>query len=437
MKLKKSLLKKLFSDFFGFEEGIDISDETQVLYRKNKVIKNIIFVSNIIYTIIMLVMSFLLSSESNNESNWILTAILFPLTFLINSTLKKMINANKNDFMKQQIAMYFAVFYMFVLSIIMYVKMKTSNGIGEDGALSESGYILIYYSLVVVSLYQDKKMLKTVCKWVLVMVTILHFTVTYNMLKVSFEGNNIWQKFLSFLTDERFVDIVLRTLILGVFMIVLNVIVSLSQYMQEERKKELVKRKKVQDDFTKVVTDLFDVTLGNLVVDQEEIKHINTVAALSKKFASIIGLTPNECDEIERFAEIHLKQRIDLDLSNITDNDMQFEHLRNQTTLGNQIIKRVELERRCVDIIRAHGEGWDDSEQIANLKHNKVSTEDQIVLICDIYVSLRSFRSYKRPHPHKLSIEIMEQHFRGYFDSAIFERFIRFQDQFEQMYDQL
>lgn len=38
----KNFGKSLFSRFFGFEEGIDITDEVAVLKRRNIVIKNII-----------------------------------------------------------------------------------------------------------------------------------------------------------------------------------------------------------------------------------------------------------------------------------------------------------------------------------------------------------------------------------------------------------
>ena len=42
-----------FKDKFGFESGIDITNDNQVLYRKNFVIKNIIFVSNLIFTFLI------------------------------------------------------------------------------------------------------------------------------------------------------------------------------------------------------------------------------------------------------------------------------------------------------------------------------------------------------------------------------------------------
>ncbi|MDE5715799.1 MAG: hypothetical protein K2I42_06655, partial [Anaeroplasmataceae bacterium] len=59
MSLKTKIKNnKFFSNAFGFESGIDITDDTKVLYRKNIVIKNIIFVSNLIFTLMFAFLSF-------------------------------------------------------------------------------------------------------------------------------------------------------------------------------------------------------------------------------------------------------------------------------------------------------------------------------------------------------------------------------------------
>ena len=52
--------KKILSFFernFSFEHGVDLNDEVEVLFRRNIVIKNIIFVSNIVYSIILFLIS--------------------------------------------------------------------------------------------------------------------------------------------------------------------------------------------------------------------------------------------------------------------------------------------------------------------------------------------------------------------------------------------
>ena len=103
---------------FGFESGIDITNDNQVLYRKNVVIKNIIFVSNLIYTLIFTIISF------GEKSNWLLTILMFPVTFLVNHALKKTITKDPNDKMTQTVAMYLASFYMFLSAIIIYFKLN-------------------------------------------------------------------------------------------------------------------------------------------------------------------------------------------------------------------------------------------------------------------------------------------------------------------------
>ena len=87
MSLKSKLKNnKTFDNLFGFESGVDITDETKVLYRRNNVIKRIIFLSNLVFSGLFALLSF------GESSNILLTIILFPLTFIVNAGLKKTIN---------------------------------------------------------------------------------------------------------------------------------------------------------------------------------------------------------------------------------------------------------------------------------------------------------------------------------------------------------
>ena len=313
---KKRSFSSLFNEWFGFENGIDISNETQVLFRRNIVIKNIIFVSNLVYSALMTIVSFI----TKTNSNWILTAILFPLTFLINSTLKKMIYTHKDDMMHQTIAMYIACFYMFLSSVIIYMKMKTSGA-----SFGEAGYILIYYALVIVSLYQNKKLLKTISKWFIVIITILHFTITYNMISTDFEGNT-FQQIIEFLRSEAFADIILRTIVLASFILVLYVIVAITQYMQDQRRLELIKREEVQDEFTDIVKEMFDVTLSNDIISDDDRQHIEIVSMVSKHFSEILGYSTTKASKLYEFSRITIDMHVDLNTDKIASKDERFIH---------------------------------------------------------------------------------------------------------------
>ncbi len=425
MQSKRAKLTKIFDRFFKIENDIDITDDCAVLYRRNVVIKNIIFLSNIFYSLILFLLSF------SDSSNFVLSFIIFPLTFVINNTLRKMINTDSHDFLKQNIAMYFACFYMFLSAIIIYFKLKSGN----DKIYSEVGYILIYYSLVIVSLYQDGNMLKQISKYVVAIVTVIHFTITYNIVGASYADSSI--NFIKyFFVSDEFKDILLRTIILVLFIMVLISIVNIGQVMQEERKKELIKRKQVQDDFTKVIKELFNVTLNKQTINEEEIKQASILGEMVYKLSSFMGYAPNKCEELNEYAKIHITNNLDFNIDIDTYKDDQFETLKQQAILGSIITKRLELNTKCDNIIRAHEEGWNTDTFIDKAKNINNDEEAQIVLICDIYVSLRSPKNYKRPWSHSRSIELLETQYKVYFDNFVFERFMRFKSDFEKIYNE-
>src|SRR5690554_1720533 len=135
-RLKKATFK-LFSRFFGFDAGIDVTNDVMVLNRRNIVIKNIIFLSNLIYSGLFLAISLF---GADNPANWLITALSLPITFSINQLLAKLINLDPNDLTKQQVAMYVASFYMFLSSILVYLRVFTAN---EGAAIFETAsYIL-------------------------------------------------------------------------------------------------------------------------------------------------------------------------------------------------------------------------------------------------------------------------------------------------------
>lgn len=425
MKKKFSFINKFFKDKFIMESDVDITDDCAVLYRRNVVIKNIIFFSNLIYTAIFAILSI------GQQSNWVVTIIFFPITFAVNYTLKKLIAPNPNDINKQTIASYFCVIYMFVTAILLYIKMM----LGPDSIYKDSSYILIYYSLVVISLYQSPTIIRNIAPYLFAGVTILHFVITYDVIHADYATNNIFSFLKAFFKSEEFRDICLRSVMLGAFMIVLYSIVSFSNGIQIQRKEELIKRKQVQDDFTKVVTEMFDVTLNGNQIPEDEHHLGPLLESMVEKLASLCSFTPDERVELVKYSTIHLNAKVDLDTSGIIDKDEQFLKLRNQTSLGNIIVKRLELRRKCEDIIRAHEEGWATDNFIKKNKEIQNDRRSQIVLLCDLYITMRSPKNYKRAWSHTRSIELISKEYNMYFDSEIVDRFIKFETDFDDLFN--
>lgn len=420
--LKKIRQTNLYNNLFGFESNIDITKDVLVLFRKNVVIKNIVLLSNLIYTLIFSIVSI------GERSNWFLTLLCIPVTYLVNRTLKKMIYKDKENYLRQQIAMYICCFYMFLSALLIYTRLKTGL---SNSFFGEAGYILLYYSLVICSFYQSKKLLRSVYPWVIVLLTIIHFSITYNVIF----NNNLTAKdnyLIIFLKSYEFRDIILRTFILLIFMLVLYISVSITEYLSEERKKELIRRQEVEKNYNEVVSDLFKIALNPKPRTKAEENEGLLLSDMSYKLATFNGLTETEALKIKKYANIHLIAKIDLDIPANLASDERFKRLSEESKLASLVLRRLQLERKTEDIIRAHLEGAAD----LIVENNQSSaTLDQVVMLCDMYISLRSARTYKRAINHNNTINLLETVYRIYFDPLLFDRFLRYSEDFRDMFD--
>jgi response regulator RpfG family c-di-GMP phosphodiesterase len=161
------------------------------------------------------------------------------------------------------------------------------------------------------------------------------------------------------------------------------------------------------------------------------------LAAMSKKLSSLLGNSPEVTNEIYDFTKIYIDNNVSFNTDNYQNEDEKFEVIRTQTELGSKLISRMELTRKCEDIIRATFEGSNDDAFINRMKKIQNNIESQIILICDLYVSMRSVKSYKKAYNHKITMNYIEEHFKYYFDPLVFERFIRFSSDFEELYNEM
>jgi hypothetical protein len=422
----KSLGTDIFAKFFGFEQGVDITNDVAVLFRRNVVIKNIVFVSNIMYAIILFVLS--LSSDAQ-VSDWVVTVMAFPMTYVINKLLNKLIHLDPEDKTKQNVAMYVAAFYIFFSSVLIYARLYT-NEYFETGA-----YILMYYAVVVISLYQEKKLLSSSFQGLLALLTVIHLIWTYNFHGLV-DGQTIVEFLPNFLRLPEFSDILLRTLLFILFYFVVYAIVSMGQYMQEERKKELIKRRQVQNDFSQIVGDLFTVVFSSSYTLMDK-RHAYQVQQMSQKLADYLGLNQDHIKNLNEYAMVHLQfQEIKHLLNDInTYDEKTYDILKEQTELGSKIAKRIQLAQKCEDIARAHIEDTANEKFLKEMLLIQPEIEAQIILLSDLYITMRSHRSYKRPMAHSIVLKQFQTELGNYFDYDLKERFLKFHDEFSEMYN--
>ena len=456
-------LAKKFADKFNFEAGVDILDDTSVLYRRNLVNKNIMIVSNFVFIIFALV--------GNQNPRYALIAVFALFALVINTTLKKIIHEEPRTLIKQQMAMYIGSIYILFGSFAVYMKLKLSaipfrvsdvlpssgteltNSLIQsiendfisrslyamtDASIAQAGYILIYFALVVIALYQDSKLLKFLFKWVLAMLTALHLFVLYPLYQIS--GAYEFYEFLFITNKNVLIDIGLRTLLLVVFYIALYSSVSIGEMMNNRRKEELVKRRSMETDFKAVVGDVFDVIgvfNSNTINQSKEDAH--RVAELASRLASVLGLSSNVCTEIYEYSVIHIDKVVDLSILEYETkevlNERDYQIIREKTILGSIIIKRLQLNQKSEDIIRAHFEKTVDSGFTERMKRVQRSQEGEVILLAEMYDILRQSRNYKNKLKHKRVVDLLQLEFKEYFEPYILDRFMKYQLEFEAFYD--
>ncbi|MDD3122127.1 MAG: hypothetical protein PHC62_01270 [Candidatus Izemoplasmatales bacterium] len=440
-----NLWKKItlqFLNWFSFEAGVDILDETSVLYRRNLVIKHIIYITNIVFIIFTFI-----GSKSNGFNINLIVAFAFSLImFFTNLSIKKIIFEEPRTLQKQIMGEYFSGIYILMMAMIVYIKLKwTLSSSTAEGYLSitQAGYSLIYFALVVLALYQDSKLLKTVFKIAIVLMTIIHVTVLY---PVYLYGDNGIFSVWTYVKGPILTDIVLRTLVLAIFMIALYSTAKISEDMNNKRKEELIKRRAMEKDFKEVVNDVFDVigVYKHRGHDNDEVKQLEVahrVAEIASKLGNFLGYSPKLCKEIFDFSTIHIDKKDVLSLTDYDEKEVldeqDFKKIRDKTIIGSIIIKRLQLEKKGEDIVRAHFEKTADADFISEMNSIQNNRESQVILLAEIYDILRQTRNYKKEIKHARAIDLIQLEFYPYFDPQIIDRFVKYSDDFESIYYKL
>lgn len=444
--LTKGFISKYFTKFFGFETGINVTNKLEVLNRKNIVIKHIILLLNISYFALMLIITLsglTINSKTTNYLNTIITVSTLPITLMINFFLSKLIKPSNKEsedvqIIKQQIALYFIVAYLFVSVLLFYLKVTVDPIIYDAGKrlinyksknitipfekdLEPFAYILFYITLTIIALYQDKKVLINSSIVMFVILTVVHFFLTNRSYNVD--------------SPKFLIDILLRTLVFFMFFIVLYAYVSISEYIQNERVKEMKDKNSIHDSFLKTSSDLFSVVLSSSkqLVKKE---HLEMVLKISLELAKKAGFNQNDINKLADYCLCILDTKI---LDNLTNyefiKELEFEQLQKQANKGSIIAKRLQLAQKCEEIARASEEERITKDFIKNQNEIQKNKFSQVLLLADLYVTMRSANSYKRPISHLNVIDRFDKQLKYFVNLSLYERFKDFNQVFEKIYD--
>jgi HD-GYP domain-containing protein (c-di-GMP phosphodiesterase class II) len=434
-------IQNFFVRKFSFEAGVDILDDKSVLYRKNLVIQNIIVITNIVFLLFTLI-----GSEGlDSNINLIVTFVIALIMFVAGRSIGNIIKEKPTTIHKQQMGEYLSGIYVLMMAIAVYIKLRLTLGDSLEGgffSITQAGYSLIYFSLVVIALYQDSKLLNVVFKVTIVAMTIIHVVVMYPIYNHANDFAELW----GYINGPILTDIVLRTLILAVFMIGLYSTVKISEDINVKRKQELVKRRKMEKDFKDVVADVFEVIAvykqrGEDIAEKNYADSAKRVAKMAGELGGFLGYSSKLCQEIFEFSTIHIDKRDVLNVDEYDNkeqlNESDYKVIRNKTIIGSIIIKRLQLDKKAEDIVRAHFEKTVNKDFIKEMNGIQNNRESQVILLSHLYDILRQDRNYKKKLNHKRAIDLIKYEFNEYFDPQIVDRFLKYEAEFESTYHDL
>ena len=156
-------------------------------------------------------------------------------------------------------------------------------------------------------------------------------------------------------------------------------------------------------------------------------RHAAQVQQMSEKLADYYGLSLDKIKIMNQYALIHLQyQEIKNMLNDMNSfSEQSYDVLKEKTELGSMIAKRMQLAQKCEDITRAHIEDSANEKFLKEMLLIQPEIESQIILLADLYITMRGPKPYKRPMAHSLVFKSFQTDLGQYFDHDLKERFFK------------
>ena len=434
---RESKFVSFFKNWFVFDSNVDLQDPTNVLYRRNFCIRSIIFLANLMF----LVFSFV----GISSTNFILTIVFFLAQTVLSQTINYMLRRKKDDYNQQILIMYLQSLFVFLLSVILYVKVYLGFTILDDrvlttheASISQAAYLLIFFSFVIISLYQSTKLLKNLFAPLLVIMIVINITLLHpDLFAHANTLSNLWN-FLTGDGKQALVDIILRLFVFLVFYISLYVSASISFYMFKQRTTEVERRMDVEANFKDIVESVFEsVRAYNTSDDAFELRlSVSKVAAVVKVIGVAMNYDGQTITDLSKFATIHSERMRELSMDGIDDiNSTNFDLVLKKTKLATTIIRRLQISKKAVDIVYRYFEGVLDRSFLDKMTINPEDYESNILLISEIYHILRTDQTFKKALNHQRSIELIQKEFYKLFNQNLVTRFVKYSYEINTAYD--
>ena len=170
--------------------------------------------------------------------------------------------------------------------------------------------------------------------------------------------------------------------------------------------------------------------------DQTTHFHVRRVQLYCRRMGELMGLAPKEIEALRAGALLH-----DIGKLAVPDHilnkpgkltEAEFERMKVHTTVGAQILERVNFPYPVVPIVLYHHEQWDGRGYPEGLKGEDIPLTARILSVVDCFDSAREDRPYRRGMTPDEACAMLRRGAGGHFDPRVVEVFMRHLPRFEE-----
>ncbi len=169
--------------------------------------------------------------------------------------------------------------------------------------------------------------------------------------------------------------------------------------------------------------------------DQTTHCHVRRVQVYAAGMGKVLGLTHGEIVALKAGALLHDIGKLAVPAHIINKpgrlSPAEFEKMKVHTTVGAQILSRVDFPYPVTPIVRHHHEQWDGHGYPDGLKGEQIPITARIISVVDCFDSVREDRPFRRGMTRDEAIAFLLRGSGTHFDPNIVELFIRHLPHFE------
>lgn len=159
------------------------------------------------------------------------------------------------------------------------------------------------------------------------------------------------------------------------------------------------------------------------------LKHGQRVAVICRHIGKEMGFSEQQLQEVELCALLHDIGKTQVSKDILAKKEAltakEFEEIKRHPECSCNILKNCEFVENLSEAVLHHHENYDGTGYPYGLKVEDIPLYSRIIRVADVFDALCSDRPYRNKYSVNQALIIMDKNFKGKFDPAIYEIFLR------------